>query len=106
MEGNKTIKMNKEKEAKKEKLSYEELENVANQLSYANQQLQKKIQQQNVSLSITRLDFLLRIVDLSIKTNKFGEEFLANVFSEIEEAIYPKEEEKENAKQGTKTETN
>lgn len=92
------VKSNTEPQTEKKKLSYEELENVANQLSAQNQQMYKQIQASNTSLFLARMDFLIKIAELSTKNSKhsFSDDFITKVYSEIEEAIFPKEEEVKN----------
>ena len=55
-----------EKEVKapnSEKLSYEQLENVAHQLSEQNRQLYAKLQEMQVSNMFKRLDYLFKVVE-------------------------------------------
>lgn len=78
MEENKII------ERKNEKMSYEELENVAAQLSQQSQQLYARLQQAEMSNMFKRLDFLFKVVE---NAHAFSEEFVANCVKEIEDIM-------------------
>lgn len=81
-----------EKKPVQKKLSYEQLENVANQLSMQLQQAKQQINQ--ISNVLTKLPYLFKVVELG---NKFDEKFVAKCTQEIENIIQPEEvEEKEN----------
>lgn len=67
------------------KLTYEELENVAHQLSEQSKQLYTKLQEANMVNIFKRLDYLFKVVE-NIKV--FNEEFASKCISEIEEIIY------------------
>lgn len=73
-----------EKEVKasgSEKLSYEQLENVAHQLSEQNRQLYAKLQELQVSNMFKRLDYLFKVVE---NTGTFSLEFHTKCIEEIE----------------------
>lgn len=63
-----------------QKMSYEELENVAAQLSQQNQQLYNRLQQVEVSNMLSRLEFLFKVVKNS---NAFPTEFVDKCVKEI-----------------------
>lgn len=72
-----------EVEAPKEqsrKVSYEQLENIAHQLSEQNSQLVRKLQEINMQNVFARLNFLFRVVEFG---SKFPEEFLTKCINEI-----------------------
>lgn len=91
----KTIKMKPENGDKERKeLSYEQLKEVANQLASQNNMLQSRLNELSNNMMLTRLDFLIRIIELLTKgANGFSEEFVKNVYKEIEFALRPLEEE-------------
>lgn len=81
--------------AEKTKLTYEQLENLATQLSNQNQQLFKKLQEANLNNMFARLNFLFKVMENS---TQFSMDFVAKCADEIEAALTipePKEEEKE-----------
>lgn len=78
------------------KLSYEQLEQVAQQLSSQLQQAQKQINQMGNVL--TRLPYLFEIVKIGDKS--FNAEFVTSCAAEIEEIMkYPEEEEKKESEE-------
>lgn len=79
--------------AKEEKkLSYEELNNIAHQLSNQAESLAKKLQESNQANFFNRLNFLFKVVEFG---DRFSMQFLDNCVSEIEELMtIPKEENK------------
>lgn len=99
----KTIKMKPENGGEERKeLSYEQLKEVANQLASQNNMLQSKLNELGNSMMLTRLDFLIRIIELLTKgANGFSEEFIKNVYKEIEYALRPLPEEDGDVKNGT-----
>lgn len=91
--------VNGSKENKQEKLSYEQLENIAHQLSEQTKQLYSKLQTVNMTNMFKRLDYLFKIVE---NGHAFKPDFLERCVEEIEEIItIPEEEDKE---EDTKTE--
>ena len=84
----------KTKDGKKSnKLSYEELEKVAQQLSYQCQQLSKRVQERDMELTFKRLDYLFAVVNCT--TGVFNADFVAKCAAEIQEIMTPQPEEKE-----------
>ena len=88
---------NKEKTVKLEsenrKLSYEELNDMAMQLSQQNQQLYAQLQRVNMNNMFRRLDYLFEVVKNGAM---FSPEFLDNCIQEIEETMTITEEEQVN----------
>lgn len=71
-------------EKKNEKMSYEELENVAAQLSQQSQQLYARLQQAEMSNMFKRLDLLFKVVE---NAHAFNEAFVAKCVKEIEDIM-------------------
>lgn len=63
-----------------QKMSYEELENVATQLSQQNQQLYARLQQADMANMLSRLKFLFKVVENAVN---FPDEFVAKCVTEI-----------------------
>ena len=57
------VKNENEKSLKKEKMSYEELENIAHQLSEQSRVLMQKLQEANMGNMFKRLDYLFKIIE-------------------------------------------
>ena len=93
MEENKTKTVEMKSEQKK--LSYEELNDIARQLSQQNQQLYAQLQRVNMTNAFRRLDYLFKVVENGAL---FTPEFLDNCISEIEESLTIKEEDAEDNK--------
>lgn len=90
-----------EKEVKvpnSEKLSYEQLENVAHQLSEQNRQLYAKLQEMQVDNMFKRLDYLFKVVE---NTGVFSIDFHTRCVEEIESLMTIPEEKPENDTEGT-----
>ena len=87
----KTVEMKTEQK----KLSYEELNDIASQLSQQNQQLYAQLQRVNMTNAFRRLDYLFKVVENGAL---FTPEFLDNCISEIEESLTIKEEDTEDNK--------
>lgn len=66
------------------KLSYEELANLANQLTQQNNQLREGIQSMNLTNAFKRLDYLFKVLENS---GLFSDEFLSKCIDEIEESL-------------------
>lgn len=81
-----------------EKLSYEQLENVAHQLSEQNRQLYAKLQEMQVSNMFKRLDYLFKVVE---NTGVFSIDFHTRCVEEIESLMTIPEEKPENDTEGT-----
>lgn len=74
-----------------EKMSYEQLENVAHQLSEQNRQLFAKLQELNMANMFKRLDYLFKVIESG---HMFKQDFLEKCIAEIESLItIPKQEE-------------
>lgn len=87
-EGKKVVHM--EPSNKSEKLTYEQLENVARQLSEQNQMLIRRVQETNMGNVFKRLDYLFKVVE---QDTKFNKEFVEKCISEIESIMVLSEEE-------------
>ena len=75
------------------KMSYEQLENVAHQLSEQAKQLYMKLQAANMSNMFKRLDYLFKVVE---NGHMFKQDFLEKCIAEIEELMtVPEETDKE-----------
>ena len=68
----------------KEKLSYEELENIAHQLSEQSRVLAQRLQEANLNNTFKRLDYLFKVLE---NHAFFREDFLDEATGEIEELI-------------------
>ena len=79
-----------------EKMSYEQLENVAHQLSEQAKQLYMKLQAANMSNMFKRLDYLFKVVE---NGHMFKQDFLEKCIAEIEEIMTVPEEIKEDDKE-------
>lgn len=74
-----------------EKMSYEQLENVAHQLSEQNRQLFAKLQELNMTNMFKRLDYLFKVIE---NGHMFKQDFLEKCIAEIESLmIVPEQEE-------------
>ena len=73
------------------KMSYEELENVAHQLSEQSRQLYTQLQAVKMDNVFKRLDYLFKVVE---NGPMFTPDFLNNCIAEIEELITIPEEQK------------
>ena len=75
-----------------EKISYEQLEGVAHQLSEQNRQLFAKLQELNMTNMFKRLDYLFKVIE---NGHMFGQDFLEKCIAEIESLMtVPEQEEK------------
>lgn len=91
--------MEKPEVKENEKMSYEQLENVAHQLSEQVRQLYAKLQEANLENMFKRLDYLFRVVE---NAHSFSVDFVNKCTSEIESLMTlpdPEEEVKENLDQ-------
>lgn len=77
---------------KPEKMSYEQLENIAHQLSEQSRQLYAKLQEANMANVFKRLDYLFKVVE---NAHAFNEEFVAKCVAEIEDLMTVPESEEE-----------
>lgn len=73
-----------------EKMSYEQLENVAHQLSEQNRQLFAKLQELNMVNIFKRLDYLFKVVE---NGHMFKQDFLEKCIAEIESLMTVSEQE-------------
>ena len=90
------------KDERPEKLSYEQLENVAHQLSEQAKQLYMKLQAANMSNMFKRLDYLFKVVE---NGHMFKQDFLEKCIAEIEELMtVPEETDKEEETPNIETE--
>lgn len=93
MEENKETKMEPTTEAARpEKMSYEQLENIAHQLSNQAKQLYAKLQEANMVNMFKRLDYLFKVVE---NAHAFNEAFVAKCVAEIEDLMTVPETEEE-----------
>ena len=75
-----------------EKMSYEQLENVAHQLSEQNRQLFAKLQELNMANMFKRLDYLFKVIE---NGHMFKQDFLEKCIAEIESIMTVPEQEEE-----------
>lgn len=78
--------------ARPEKMSYEQLENIAHQLSEQAKQLYARLQEANMTNMFKRLDYLFKVVE---NAHAFSEEFVAKCVTEIEDLMTVPETEEE-----------
>ena len=82
-----------------EKISYEQLENVAHQLSEQNRQLFAKLQELNMANMFKRLDYLFKVIE---NGHMFKQDFLEKCIAEIEELMtVPEDVEEDNKEEET-----
>lgn len=79
----------------KQKLSYEELERTAHQLSNEVRGLYARLQEMNLTNTFKRLDYLFKVVELS---EKFNSDFVCRCKNEIEGLMTLPEEPEESSK--------
>lgn len=84
-----------------EKMSYEQLENIAHQLSEQSRQLYMKLQAANMNNMFKRLDYLFKVVE---NGHMFNPDFLNECVKEIVELMTVPEEVKEEETPDIKTE--
>lgn len=78
-----------EENQKNPELTYEQLNNVANQLSQQNMQLRKQIEEMNYVNLFKRLDYLFKVVEFA---GQFNQEFVNACTTEIEGLLTAAEE--------------
>ena len=78
------------KMTKKEKMSYEELENIAHQLSEQSRVLMQKLQEANMGNMFKRLDYLFKIIEFE---HMFDGNFIDKCIKEVQDMISIPEEE-------------
>ena len=81
----------------KQKLTYEQLNDVCNQLFQQNQELRKGLQEMNAVNMFKRLDYLFKVVELA-STFK-DPDFVNSCMDEIKEALTIPDVNKENGKE-------
>ncbi|HZJ99122.1 MAG TPA: hypothetical protein VFC79_03905, partial [Tissierellaceae bacterium] len=85
-----------------QKMSYEQLEQVAHQLSEQARQLYGQLQKSNLSNMFKRLDYLFKVVE---NGHMFKQDFFERCIAEIEEIMtVPEETDKEEGTPDIKTE--
>lgn len=82
-------------ETKEKKLSYEQLEEVAKQLSTQVQQLYTKLQETNIQGVFKRLDYLFKVVEFS---HMFDMGFVNICIEEIQDILTIEDTKKEDSK--------
>lgn len=75
-----------------EKMSYDQLESVAHQLSEQNRQMFAKIQELNMASVFKRLDYLFKVVE---NGRMFKQDFFEKCIAEIESIMTVPEQEEE-----------
>ena len=81
-----------------EKMSYEQLEQVAHQLSEQARQLYSQLQKSNMTNMFKRLDYLFKVVE---NGHIFKQDFLEKCIAEIEELMTVPEVEEDNKEEET-----
>lgn len=81
-----------------EKMSYEQLEQVAHQLSEQARQLYSQLQKSNMTNMFKRLDYLFKVVE---NGHIFKQDFFEKCVAEIEELMTVPEVEEENKEEET-----
>lgn len=71
-------------EERPQKMSYEQLENIAHQLSEQAKQLYARLQEANMANMFKRLDYLFKVVE---NAHAFSEKFVAKCVAEIEDLM-------------------
>ena len=84
---------NKNKQEEPKKLTYEQLYNVAHQLSNQNVDLRQKLSEANLINMFKRLDYLFKVLEMY---KMFDDKFVNNCTKEIVEFMTPSDEEKDN----------
>lgn len=79
-----------------EKMSYEQLEQIAHQLSEQARQLYSQLQKSNMTNMFKRLDYLFKVVE---NGHMFKQDFLEKCITEIEEIMTVPEETEEGNKE-------
>lgn len=91
----------KKSEVSKDKLTYEQLENVCHQLSEQSRALYQKLQEASMENFFKRLDYLFKVVDNAIAfTSRGYQDFISKCIEEIVSSMQIPEPEEE----GTKSE--
>jgi hypothetical protein len=77
--------------AKQEKLSYDELNQVSQQLFQENKMLRTKVQELSVEAFYKRIEYMFKVVELA---SVFSKEFVERTIQEIETVMKAEEEQK------------
>lgn len=77
--------------AKQEKLSYDELNQVSQQLFQENKMLRTKVQELSVEAFYKRIEYMFKVVELA---SVFSKEFVERTIQEIETVMTAEEEQK------------
>lgn len=77
--------------AKQEKLSYDELNQVSQQLFQENKMLRTKVQELSVEAFYKRIEYMFKVVELA---SVFSKEFVERTIQEIETVMTTEEEQK------------
>lgn len=77
--------------AKQEKLSYDELNQVSQQLFQENKMLRTKVQELSIEAFYKRIEFMFKVVELA---SVFPKEFVERTIQEIETVMKAEEEQK------------
>lgn len=77
------------------KLSYEELEGIARQLSMQVQNLTQRLQERDMDITFKRLDYLFKVIEFN---KLFPTDFVTKSVDEVMEIMTPVQEEKEEEK--------
>lgn len=86
----------KKSEVSKDKLTYEQLENVCHQLSEQSRALYQKLQEASMENFFKRLDYLFKVVDNAIAfTSRGYQDFISKCVEEIVSSMQIPEPEEE-----------
>ena len=89
----------KKSEVSKDKLTYEQLENVCHQLSEQSRTLYQKLQEASMENFFKRLDYLFKVVDNAIAfTSRGYQDFISKCIEEIVSSMQIPEPEEEETK--------
>lgn len=89
----------KKSEVSKDKLTYEQLENVCHQLSEQSRALYQKLQEASMENFFKRLDYLFKVVDNAIAfTSRGYQDFISKCVEEIVSSMQIPEPEEEETK--------
>jgi alpha-L-arabinofuranosidase len=87
------VKDGKSEESKEQKkLTYEQLEQVATQLSQQSRQLYSQLQQANLTNTFKRMDYLFKVIQYA---NKFDADFVNKCTKELVDFLTMQEESEE-----------
>lgn len=89
----KVVEMKPQETEQSQKMSYEQLEQVAHQLSEQARQLYSQLQKSNLTNMFKRLDYLFKVVE---NGHMFKQDFLERCVSEIEDIMTVPEESEDN----------